>query len=153
MTADTQAQGDLVKLAEKCGAVVYRRGETWVMLNFNNPELEAFAAALRSPGTQEGEPSETQFLQEADQHLLHRFIETTEDGEGYDIGKDAVKRLAELGVVQSFGFGRYGVTMFGYWAHERFWLQNPGLPLLTNADRDARAALAQAPRVEIGEAK
>ncbi|MPS30540.1 MAG: hypothetical protein E2576_14510 [Alcaligenaceae bacterium] len=79
------------------------------------------------------------FLQEADQHALHRFIETTEDDESYDIGKDAVKRLAQLGVVSNHGFGRYGVTAFGYWAHERFWHQNPPLPLRTNSDRDKEA--------------
>ena len=86
------------------------------------------------------------YLQEADQHLLHRFIETTEDDESFDIGKDAVKRLANLGVVESCGFGRYGVTMFGYWVHENFWHQNPSLPLKTNADRDRehRAAMAAA---------
>ncbi|WP_429951448.1 hypothetical protein ACQYWY_07035 [Comamonas sediminis] len=86
------------------------------------------------------------YLQEADQHLLHRFIETTEDDESFDIGKDAVKRLANLGVVESCGFGRYGVTMFGYWVHEHYWHQNPSLPLKTNADRDRehRAAMAAA---------
>lgn len=88
--------------------------------------------------------AETPFLQETDQHLLHRFIETSEDDESYDISKDDVKRLANLGVLESCGFGRYGVTMFGYWAHERFWHQNPSLPLKTNTDRDLekRAAIA-----------
>ncbi|WP_182343295.1 hypothetical protein [Comamonas koreensis] len=86
------------------------------------------------------------YLQQSDQHLLHRFIETTEDDESFDIGKDAVKRLANLGVVESCGFGRYGVTMFGYWVHEHYWHQNPSLPLKTNADRDRehRAAMAAA---------
>ena len=88
--------------------------------------------------------AETPFLQETDQHLLHRFIETSEDDESYDISKDDVKRLANLGVLESCGFGRYGVTMFGYWAHERFWHQHPSLPLKTNTDRDLekRAAIA-----------
>lgn len=90
--------------------------------------------------------AKTGFLQETDQHLLHRFIETTEDGEGFDIGKNAIKRLANLGVVESVGFGRYGVTTFGYWVHEKYWHQNPSLPLKTNSDRDAdaRAAIAAA---------
>lgn len=88
----------------------------------------------------------TPFLQEEDQHLLDRFIETTEDNEGFDIGKEAIKRLANLGVVESLGFGRYGVTVFGYWVHEHYWYQNPSLPLKTNLDRDAdaRAAIAVA---------
>ncbi len=88
----------------------------------------------------------TPFLQEEDQRLLDRFIETTEDNEGFDIGKEAIKRLANLGVVESLGFGRYGVTMFGYWVHEKYRHQNPSLPLKTNLDRDAdaRAAIASA---------
>ncbi|WP_395026340.1 hypothetical protein [Comamonas odontotermitis] len=86
------------------------------------------------------------YLQEADQHLLRRFIKTVEDDDSFDIGKDAVKRLANLGVVENCGFGRYGVTMFGYWVHEHFWHQNPSLPLKTYADRDLerRAAMAAA---------
>lgn len=92
------------------------------------------------------------YLQEADQHLLHRFIETTEDDESFDIGKDAVKRLANLGVVENCGFGRYGVTMFGYWVHEHFWHQNPSLPLKTNADRDLERRAAMAATKEGGAA-
>lgn len=76
------------------------------------------------------------YLLEGDRYLLGRFIETTEDDEGYDLSKDEMKRLAELGVVQNNGFGRYSVTAFGYYVHETVWLQNPKLPLLTNADRD-----------------
>lgn len=79
----------------------------------------------------------TQYLQETDQQLLHRFIETTEDDESFDIGMPAVTRLADLGVVRNCGFGRYAVTMFGYWVHEHFQHQNPPLPLMTNADRGA----------------
>lgn len=84
----------------------------------------------------------TSFLQEEDQRALDRLIETLEDNEGFDIGKDAIKRLANIGVVESLGFGRYGVTMFGYWVHEHHWHQNPSLPLKTNLDRDADARAA-----------
>lgn len=69
------------------------------------------------------------FLTESDQRMLYRFIETITDDQSYDIGKDGVKRLAELGAVQSHGFGRYSVTLFGWWAHEHYWDQNPSLPL------------------------
>ena len=86
------------------------------------------------------EPLTNDFLQTNDYYLLHRFIETTEDDESYDITKAEIKRLADLGVVQSHGFGKYSVTMFGYWVHERYWEQNPSLPLKTNTDRDAEAA-------------
>lgn len=97
----------------------------------------------------------TSFLQEEDQQLLDRFIETTEDNEGFDIGKDAIKRLANIGVVESLGFGQYCVTMFGYWVHEHYWHQSPSLPLKTNADRDAnaRAAIAKATGAESSDAQ
>lgn len=82
-------------------------------------------------------PQPSRFLQELDQELLRRFIETAEDDESFDIGMPAVKRLADLGVVRNCGFGRYAVTMFGCWVHEHYGYQNPPLPLKTNADRDA----------------
>lgn len=89
----------------------------------------------------EAQPTEAaqpvQYLQKSDQELLDRFIETTEDDESFDIGMPAVKRLADLGVVRNCGFGRYAVTMFGYWVHEHFGYRNPPLPLMTNSDRDA----------------
>lgn len=98
------------------------------------PIAQQIAQALTRPA----------YLSEADQHALHRFIETSEDDESYDIGKPAIKRLAELGAVCNEGFGRYSVTAFGYWAHEHYWHQSPPLPLTTNADRDAehRASIA-----------
>lgn len=92
------------------------------------------------------------YLQEDDQHLLYRFIETAEDDESFDIGKESVKRLANLGVVENCGFGRYGVTMFGYWVHEHFWHQKPSLPLKTNADRDKERRAAMAAAQEGGKA-
>lgn len=104
-------------------------------------------AALQSQDRED-----TPFLQEDDQHALHRFIETTEDGQGYDIGKDRIKRLAELGVVSNQGFGRYSVTAFGYWAHERYWHQNPSLPLKTIDEHNAEAAKDARRRIE-GEGK
>jgi hypothetical protein len=123
------------RLVEACR----RDALTWADRKAIGEAIEHIQAAFVVPGG----VSDAGFLQENDYHLLHRFIETSEDDESYDIGKDAIRRLAELGVVQSHGFGRYSVTMFGYWVHERFWHQNPALPLMTNADRDRakRAAL------------
>lgn len=88
--------------------------------------------------------AERKYLQPADLGDLMRFQETTDDSEGYDIGKPAVKRLAELGVLQSHGFGTYGITAFGHFALEHMFSQRPSLPLMTNDDRD-RAAIAKAP--------
>lgn len=39
-----------------------------------------------------------------------RFCETCQDGEGYDVPKPMMKRLAELGLVVYKGFGRYEQT-------------------------------------------
>jgi hypothetical protein len=107
--------------------------------------------ARKHPALQSQDREDAPFLQEDDQHDLHRFIETTEDGQGYDIGKDKIKRLAELGVVCSQGFGRYSVTMFGYWCHEKYWQQNPSLPLKTIDEHNAERAIDHARRIE-GEA-
>lgn len=73
-----------------------------------------------------------QFLQEKDLRALKRFYETTEDGEGYDIGKEAVQRLAELGCLQRVGTTtRYGLTSFGLYVLGYFDYQ---LPLKTEND-------------------
>lgn len=83
------------------------------------------------------------YLNPADLGDLMRFQETTEDDEGYDIGKPAIKRLAELGVVQSHGFGKYSLTEFGGFVLDHMFGQNPALPLMTNEDRNRAAITAK----------
>lgn len=39
-----------------------------------------------------------------------RFCETCQDDEGYDVPRPMMKRLAELGLVEYKGFGRYEQT-------------------------------------------
>ena len=130
------------------GHQAYRRKE-----EIENPYTpgdchEAWRLGYKEGKTQAGDikdapahkPLTDDFLQPNDYRFLHRFIETTEDGQGYDVGKEAIKRLAELGAVQSHGFGKYSVTMFGYWVHEKYWHQDPSLPLKTNADRAIEVA-------------
>lgn len=126
-------------LARRLMKAVRHDALTWADRNAIGEAIGRIGAVFTAPRGAE----HAGFLQEDDYHLLHRFIETTDDDESYDIGNDAVKRLADLGVVQSHGFGRYSVTMFGHWVHERYWHQNPSLPLMTNSDRD-RAARSQA---------
>ncbi len=55
----------------------------------------------------------TEILQEEDLAWLIRFKETAEDDNSYDTPKAALKRLMELGVVRSLGFGRCATTAFG----------------------------------------
>jgi len=83
---------------------------------------------------------DSEFITEEDFSLLFDFNAQAEDSEsgGYSIGKDEMKRLAELGVVQSLGFGRYGVTAFGSWIIERKFEQDVRLPLRTSSEHEKR---------------
>jgi len=95
-----------------------------------------------APAAQEGQDAR-QWLQVGDMEALARFAETTDDDQSYDIGKEAVKRLAHFGCVESHGFGRYGITAFGSYVLGD-WSRARELPFKTQADRDAehRAAIA-----------
>lgn len=53
------------------------------------------------------------WLSQDDMTALERVDECFEDGQGYDVPKARMKRLAELGVVQSLGFAKYDITSFG----------------------------------------
>jgi len=44
---------------------------------------------------------------------LRRFNETCEDGEGYDVPKEMMRRLTAIGAVEWKGFSRYQITAFG----------------------------------------
>ncbi len=76
----------------------------------------------------------SEMLQEDDLAWLIRFRETAEDDNSYDTPKDALKRLIELGVVRSLGFGRCATTAFGDWLIEQHFEQAPKLPLKPEAD-------------------
>lgn len=76
------------------------------------------------------------YLQAEDLQWLQRFKGTTEDDQSYDVPKDSMKRLAELGVVRSEGFGRYSITAFGTHVADPSD-QFAQLPLKTHADHEA----------------
>jgi hypothetical protein len=105
---------------------------------------DAIAAtpAAGAPAAQEGQEAR-QWLQVGDMEALARFAETTDDDQSYDIGKEAVKRLAHFGCVESKGFGCYSITSFGSYVLGD-WARARELPFKTNEDRDAehRAAIA-----------
>ena len=44
---------------------------------------------------------------------FERFNETCEDGEGYDVPKEMMKRLADIGVINHLSAGHYRITEFG----------------------------------------
>ena len=86
------------------------------------------------------------FLGESDMSALMTFHSQAEDHEadGYTVHKETMKRLAELGVVNNRGFGRYETTAFGAWLVETALEQDPTLPLRTIGEHNARSALLAA---------
>lgn len=75
------------------------------------------------------------FLQEDDLNNLKRFNETCEDGQPYDVPKDRMQRLAELGVVRHHSKSYYSITSFGmYVLNQNDWLYK--LPLKTKSVYD-----------------
>lgn len=93
----------------------------------------------------QAQPADAQWLQTQDMEALERFAETTDDDESYDIGKEAVTRLAGFGCLHSHGFGRYSITDFGHYVLSD-WTHARALPFMTQAELDAkhRAAMAAA---------
>lgn len=76
------------------------------------------------------------YLQEDDLNNLKRFNETCEDSQPYDVTKDKMQRLAELGVVRRHSKSYYSITSFGMYVLN----QNDDLlklPLRTESDYNA----------------
>jgi len=53
------------------------------------------------------------WLTDDEREAFERFNETCEDGEGYDVPKTMMRRLAEIGVIHHTSRGIYGITKFG----------------------------------------
>lgn len=49
----------------------------------------------------------------SEMEAFQRFCECVEDHESYDVDKDMMRRLADIGLVRSQGFGRYIATSYG----------------------------------------
>ncbi|WP_368570643.1 hypothetical protein [Acinetobacter baumannii] len=78
------------------------------------------------------------FLQKDDLNNLKRFNETCEDDQDYDIPKEKMRRLAELGVVRRHSKSYYSITRFGmYVLNQNDELYK--LPLKTQSDNDAES--------------
>lgn len=85
------------------------------------------------------------FLNDQDMADLERLGEIFEDGEGWDIPGDRMKRLAELGVVRWRGGDRYSITSFGSFVLKDGPAEFLTLPLKTSDEFNAaqNAALRQ----------
>ena len=64
-----------------------------------------------TPPQPEQEP--VAWLTDDEREAFERFNETCEDGEGYDVPKTMMRRLAEIGVIHHTSRGIYGITKFG----------------------------------------
>lgn len=108
-------------------------------------EAEPYRSAAAAPiQAQEDARDASRFLSETDYDDLSRFDGMASDGEGYDISKERMKRLAELGVVRWLGRDRYGVTAFGQYVLKA-WSE---LPLETYAETNARCDAEFKARIE-----
>nr|EIP1109752.1 hypothetical protein [Citrobacter freundii] len=83
-------------------------------------------------------------LQEQDINALMRFNETCEDGEGYDIGAEAMARLVEIGLAGKGPHGIRNITPFGQWVINAREGEVDLEPLKTEEDNIAESALRMA---------
>lgn len=86
------------------------------------------------------------YLQKNDLSNLKRFNETCEDSQPYDVPKDKMQRLAELGVVRRHSKNYYSITSFGMYVLN----QNDELlklPLKTQSDHDAEFRFSLANKI------
>jgi len=79
------------------------------------------------------------WLQSADLEWLVIFGMQADDcdADGHTLSKDRVRRLCELGVLRSVGFGRCEMTAFGHALFDEHWEQGITLPLRTHAEHNA----------------
>ena len=54
------------------------------------------------------------WLSDDERKAFQRFYETWDDGEGYDVPKPMMKRLAQIGVIHHLSRGLYDITKFGH---------------------------------------
>lgn len=87
-----------------------------------------------------------EFLTAQDKSDLLRIEDCFSDGEGYDLPRERMQRLSELGVIRHNGGGVYSITAFGMYCTGAW----PALPLKTAAESNAEAARLHAERMERG---
>ncbi len=92
------------------------------------------AGAYRAALADAPSPSAVQPLSEADQKDLERLDELFSDGEGWDLPKERMERLAELGVIRRRTGSLYSMTAFGLYCLRHLI----GFPLETVAEFNDR---------------
>ena len=84
-------------------------------LTFKKPSDKYVFDSLYTTPPQRKEPEQepVSWMSEDEREAFERFNETCEDGEGYDVPKTMMRRLAEIGVIHHTSRGIYGITKFG----------------------------------------
>ena len=72
------------------------------------------AGWVNNPQPKEPEQEPVAWLSDDERKAFQRFYETWDDGEGYDVPKPMMKRLAQIGVIHHISRGLYDITKFGH---------------------------------------
>lgn len=111
---------------------------------------EVLASGITELQPAQQRDSKDAWISVEDMAYLMRFQECCEDSDsgGHDVPKDCMKRLAEIGVVQSVGFGKHQITSFGDFVIAKHFDQSYKLPLQTIEEYNRDAAIAATQEVK-----
>ncbi|WP_229520066.1 hypothetical protein [Massilia oculi] len=134
-----QSQGAQAVLKEIEAALLRARNPMGDRLTHIDAALNATYAALAAQ--QAAAPDSLNLMNADEMAALRRFDETCQDGEGYDVPKTMMQRLAAIGVVRRTSGSYYETTEFGLRVLDQPAPSAPGTPEApqTAAARDVLA--------------
>ncbi|MFK3741651.1 hypothetical protein [Massilia sp. TN1-12] len=147
--------------AEPIGEVVQGGRCDLIPVRLNGPR-PGIGAKLYAAATPASDTRAAVLLNAEEMAALRRFNETCEDGEGYDVRKDMMKRLATIGVVRRTSGSIYEITEFGMYvldgtiasavekSWDRFTVQierQSAAPTAAIAEADAKDEIARLERI------
>jgi hypothetical protein len=111
-------------------------------MNTTDPATTTGSAAVGARAERPVRPGSEAFLTPQDMEDLRRLEDLFTDDQGWDLPKERMQRLAELGVIRRTNRDRYALTAFGCWCVGEW----RGLPLKTwqeQCDQAKREHLAR----------
>lgn len=133
------ADGEIISIGDR----VFSGGKKWELVDEDQTHMvgREFDSRVSWPvmrlATQPAASEPLPSLAEADLKWLKRFKETTEDDQSYDVPKEHMTRLVELGALRWCGGSRYAITAFGEFAADPGGQFSGALPLKTYDDHMA----------------
>lgn len=121
-----QSQGAQAVLKEIEAALLRARNPMGDRLTHIDAALNATYAALAAQ--QAAAPDSLNLMNADEMAALRRFDETCQDGEGYDVPKTMMQRLAAIGVVRRTSGSYYETTEFGLRVLDQPAPSAPGTP-------------------------